>query len=593
MTSKTLRKYVVDQDEFEHSDLERRFGYTFINKELLKTAMRHRSWTLEGKHRFPVYSNELLEFLGDSVKQCVVADIIFHRFENLQEGDLTTLRKRVVNGTTMASIARALGVGAHLQLGNGEMASRSFEKPSILSDAFEAMIGAVYVDAGWDKCKEVVELHLGKSINDAVLGDSGNIDSKNRLQNLVAKPGFPCEPDRFEVTYQHLESGPPHQREFKCFCMIGTEVMGVAIASSKKAAEKEAAANAYPHVEQMLSRIKATEKMDPFEKGFFKLTGILPIRQVDSSHSKVKSSDETISRKFVPGINAIRTETKHHVDISPLVVRKGSLCVPHIKKNEDLTGLQGRLRYVFSDVELLRTALRHRSWVQEVDNSGDSYERLEFLGDAILGVGISKKLYDRAEVERGAQVLRPGAPVKSFVYSDVRKRVVNEFVLSNIARSLGVGDHLLLSNGETAANGHEKASILADALEAIIGAVYLDGGWYYCQELISEHLGDELYDAFDKDCDHTDIKNRLQNLVAKPGFPCEPDRFEVTYQHLESGPPHQREFKCFCMIGTEVMGVAIASSKKAAEKEAAANAYPHVEQMLSRIKRHCGARDPR
>ncbi len=126
-------------------DLQTRLGYTFADESLLDRALSHRSWCAENG---AVESNERLEFLGDAVLGWAIADLAFHRFADVPEGRLTDLRKSVVNATALAGIATDLGFGAHLKLGRGEAAGGGSEKPSILSDVFEAVLGAVYLDGG-------------------------------------------------------------------------------------------------------------------------------------------------------------------------------------------------------------------------------------------------------------------------------------------------------------------------------------------------------------------------------------------------------------------------------------------------------------
>jgi ribonuclease-3 len=125
--------------------LARRVGHTFADEALLATAMRHRSWISEHDG---FESNERLEFLGDAIVGWVVADIVYTQHSNLPEGKLTDLRKSVVNAIALAEMAVDLDIGSCIMLGKGEAAAGGNEKTSILSDAFEAVIGAVYLDAG-------------------------------------------------------------------------------------------------------------------------------------------------------------------------------------------------------------------------------------------------------------------------------------------------------------------------------------------------------------------------------------------------------------------------------------------------------------
>ena len=129
-------------------------GHEFADPSLLRRAMAHRSWCAETPGE---QSNERLEFLGDAVLGWVIADIAFHRFDALAEGLLTDLRKSVVNAITLAEIAEEIGIGPYLLLGKGEASAGGAEKPSILSDAFEAVLGAVYLDGGTEPAYAMVE----------------------------------------------------------------------------------------------------------------------------------------------------------------------------------------------------------------------------------------------------------------------------------------------------------------------------------------------------------------------------------------------------------------------------------------------------
>ena len=143
------------------SQLSARLGYAFTDISLLQTAMHHRSWNAENDGG---ESNERLEFLGDAVLGWVVADIVYSQHSDLPEGKLTDLRKSVVNANALAEVAVELGIGEYLMLGKGEDTAGGREKTSILSDALEAVIGAVYIDAGPQTTHDVVSALMGKRI---------------------------------------------------------------------------------------------------------------------------------------------------------------------------------------------------------------------------------------------------------------------------------------------------------------------------------------------------------------------------------------------------------------------------------------------
>ena len=212
------------------SQLSARLGYEFTNVSLLETAMLHRSWKVENQGG---ESNERLEFLGDAVLGWVVADIVYTQHSDLPEGKLTDLRKSVVNANALAEVAVDLGIGEYLMLGKGEDTAGGREKTSILSDALEAVIGAVYIDAGPQATHDVVSALMGKRIVDAV-GGLDRLDAKTRLQELASKL-------EAHVHYKVEDEGPDHEKMFFATVFVGDRELGYGEGKSKKAAEQIAA----------------------------------------------------------------------------------------------------------------------------------------------------------------------------------------------------------------------------------------------------------------------------------------------------------------------------------------------------------------
>ena len=210
--------------------LTARLGYEFTNVSLLETAMHHRSWNAENDGG---ESNERLEFLGDAVLGWVVADIVYTQHSDLPEGKLTDLRKSVVNANALAEVAVELGIGEFLMLGKGEDTAGGREKTSILSDALEAVIGAVYIDAGPQATHDVVSALMGKRIVDAV-GGLDRLDAKTRLQELASKL-------EAHVHYKVEDEGPDHEKMFFATVYVGDRELGYGEGKSKKAAEQIAA----------------------------------------------------------------------------------------------------------------------------------------------------------------------------------------------------------------------------------------------------------------------------------------------------------------------------------------------------------------
>ena len=212
------------------SQLTARLGYAFTDISLLETAMHHRSWNAENDGG---ESNERLEFLGDAVLGWVVADIVYTQHSDLPEGKLTDLRKSVVNANALAEVAVELGIGEFLMLGKGEDTAGGREKTSILSDALEAVIGAVYIDAGPQATHNVVSALMGKRIVDAV-GGLDRLDAKTRLQELASKL-------EAHVHYKVEDEGPDHEKMFFATVFVGDRELGYGEGKSKKAAEQIAA----------------------------------------------------------------------------------------------------------------------------------------------------------------------------------------------------------------------------------------------------------------------------------------------------------------------------------------------------------------
>jgi ribonuclease-3 len=197
--------------------------------------MAHRSWCAEHPGE---QSNERLEFLGDAVLGLIVTAHVFRTYPDLPEGQLAQLRASVVNAAALAEAADELGIGPYLLLGKGENQSSGREKPTILADALEALIGAVYLDGGWDAASDLVMRLLAERIVDAASGP-GSSDYKTRLQELSAHRFD--ELPRYEV---HGE-GPDHAKSFTATVSLRGRLMGTGQGRSKKQAEQAAAREAW------------------------------------------------------------------------------------------------------------------------------------------------------------------------------------------------------------------------------------------------------------------------------------------------------------------------------------------------------------
>ncbi|HUP68273.1 MAG TPA: ribonuclease III [Acidimicrobiales bacterium] len=212
-----------------------RLGRRFENSELFCRALAHRSWCAEvtGEE-----SNERLEFLGDSVLGLIVTGHVYRSYPQLPEGELAKVRASVVNSEALAEVAMELDIGPSLLLGKGEDASGGREKPSILADAMEAIIGAVYLDGGWEDASQLVLGLLGDRIVEAAAGPGGQ-DYKTRLQELTART-FDQLP-----RYQVVDEGPDHAKHFSATVSVGGVARGSGQGRSKKQAEQAAARAAW------------------------------------------------------------------------------------------------------------------------------------------------------------------------------------------------------------------------------------------------------------------------------------------------------------------------------------------------------------
>jgi ribonuclease III len=224
-----------------------------------------------------------------------------------------------------------------------------------------------------------------------------------------------------------------------------------------------------------------------------------------------------------------------------------------------LVELQTVIGYRFTDVSLLSAAMAHRSWCAEIEGGHASNERLEFLGDAVLGLVVADHVY---RTQLGSDEGR---------LTDLRKSVVNATALAGVARQIGLGRFVLLGKGEAAGGGADKTSILSDALEAVFGAVYLDGGPEQAAALILGLLGGILESAFES-ADHLDYKTALQELAARRSDPA------PIYDIVEDGPDHDKRFWATARIGSRSFGRGEGRTKKQAEQQAARAALDMLRQ---------------
>ncbi len=228
-------------------DLEARLGYRFSDPALLARALTHRSRAHERKEGYGD-DWERLEFLGDSLLGFVVGDWLVRHDSHANEGVLTRRKQSVVREEALAEAARRIGLGEALRLGRGEESSGGRDKPSLLADAFEGVLGAVYMDGGVRAARSFVKRHLGAALKAACERDLAAEDHKTRLQETVQ--GKLRETPRYRVVGTQ---GPAHAREFEAEALVRGEVLGAGRGTSRKQAEQEAARDA-------LERLAASEE---------------------------------------------------------------------------------------------------------------------------------------------------------------------------------------------------------------------------------------------------------------------------------------------------------------------------------------------
>lgn len=239
----------------------------------------------------------------------------------------------------------------------------------------------------------------------------------------------------------------------------------------------------------------------------------------------------------------------------------------------DLKGLERVLKYQFKDPALARTAMTHRSYLHATPGrSGDSNERMEFLGDSVVGLAVNEFLYNKFPK------LREGELTK------MKSLLVSRVILSRAATVMGLGHFVLLSEAENESGGRNRASILADTLEGIIGAVYLDGGLEPARKLTERLLLREVHEIL-SDANLANYKSMLQEYV-QGEFKTHP-QYRIS---SENGPDHQKLFAVEVVVNGRTLGRGHGNNKKEAEQEAARDALLHFEKMVRSEKQSGGER---
>lgn len=220
------------------SGLETKIGFEFKDKLLLENAFVHRSFLNEHKN-FHLFSNEKLEFLGDSVLSLITSMYLYNQYPALQEGEYTEIKASIVRAESLAVAGAHLELGQYIYLSKGEEVSNGRDNKNLLADCFEAVIGAIFIDQGFDSAYQFVLQHLFKDVLDTTVRSQSYSSSKSKLQELVQSK-YKITPDYKVVDQQ----GPEHDRIFVVTVSVSDTILAQGKGRSKKEAEESAALNA-------------------------------------------------------------------------------------------------------------------------------------------------------------------------------------------------------------------------------------------------------------------------------------------------------------------------------------------------------------
>ncbi|RMD86737.1 MAG: ribonuclease III [Calditrichaeota bacterium] len=235
--SKLFSKQTADLPKIDFTALKEIIGYEFNNPQLLVQALKHRSYLPIAKEE-RICSNERLELLGDAVLALVVVDFLYHRYPQKEEGELTSMKSLVVSRRILARVARALNLGNFILISEAEEKSGGRNRASIIADAMEALIGAIYLDGGLDRAREFIEQKILSNFDEIVAEDLHKNFKSMLLEYAQSK--------NLGAPYYKVQSvdGPDHEKIFTVEVKIQDNVLGVGSGSSKKLAEQRAAQEA-------------------------------------------------------------------------------------------------------------------------------------------------------------------------------------------------------------------------------------------------------------------------------------------------------------------------------------------------------------
>lgn len=263
--------------------LQHRLGHTFKDASLLQQALTHRSHS--------ALHNERLEFLGDSVLNCVVASLLFDRYDKIDEGDLSRLRANLVKQQSLYEIAQRLELSQFLRLGEGELKSGGFRRPSILADTLEALFGAIFLDSGFEAARAVIRA-LYVPVLDHVDPKTLGKDAKTLLQEFLQGKKIPLP--QYNVIATH---GAAHSQEFEIECLVPKlDIQVFGTGGSRRAGEQAAAKLALEAVQLALSKTPSAGRKPRTRTTQLKLAGIATIQQEGSEQDSGKGRPEAAER---------------------------------------------------------------------------------------------------------------------------------------------------------------------------------------------------------------------------------------------------------------------------------------------------------
>lgn len=233
-----MKKNSNNNRQADLQQFEAKIHYSFNDPQLLDQALSHSSYIRECRQE-SICSNERLEFLGDAYFDAIIGEILYKMYPEAEEGRLSKMRASIVCEQSLANVARRLAVGDFLLLGRGEEKNGGAQRSSILADATEAVLGAIYLDGGYEKVREFVAFAFEKELQDAREGKFSNQDYKSSLQEQLQAKGIT------DIHYiMEKEEGPDHNKTFTVALEVKGSKIGRGVGKSKKNAEQEAAKNA-------------------------------------------------------------------------------------------------------------------------------------------------------------------------------------------------------------------------------------------------------------------------------------------------------------------------------------------------------------